>query len=507
MAGVQAGNQGLEPRCRKNHCKAILSMKFKSDEIELERKDPSTPLYQQVKSLLRRKVIEGPLEPGDQIPTEHELCDAFSISRTPVRQALKELVNEGVLSRQQGSGTFVADPNGQKVSLEALITEKQWAPPLNRALEKYNVRSERNSVSLETEILGRPHFYERIISAIGRGEAPDLALMDSAWVTEFAAYHFIEPFDRLDGDWAQDLKNQLLEPFVERNSYGGQLYAFQPEANVSLLWYREDVFEELGLEPPRTWSQLLEVGDSLKENGWDYPLAFAGGTSAGETTTYQLLPFIWAAGGRVIRDGDVELGKKAVRAVAFLTDLVHEHELASPEVTDYSWDTPVKLFAGGDVAMAIGGSYEKNRLLQYEISEHSDFWGNIGWVPLPGPGKGNQSATAGGMVYVVLRQADHPTVAAEVLQEIMEPESVLVFCEENDRVPTTRGALEALDPDKTHFSHRVASMLDYAHAPPGHVQYAGISEQLQLMFERAILQQASPARSVEKASEVISAFN
>lgn len=51
---------------------------------------------------------EGKLQPGDMIPTEFELCDIFGISRTTVRQALTELVNENKFYRVKGRGTFVA---------------------------------------------------------------------------------------------------------------------------------------------------------------------------------------------------------------------------------------------------------------------------------------------------------------------------------------------------------------------------------------------------------------
>ncbi len=474
---------------------------------DLERGDSSPPLYRQLKSILLESIFRGDLNPGEQLPTEHRLCELFSISRTPVRQALKELVNEGVLSRRQGSGTFVSAVGAPIVELNAMVTESDWAPPLNRAVKRYNEGAGGAAVTLDVEIPGRPHFYERIISTVGRGEAPDLALMDSAWVSEFAAYHFIESFDSLDPDWTDELRRQLLDPFVERNCYRGEIYALQPEANVSLLWYRRDVFEGLDLSPPTSWSELVEVGLALKKNGWKRPLAFAGGTAAGETTTYQLLPFIWSAGGEVLKDGEVALEDGGVKAVSFLADLVHRHGVAPQEVYDYNWDTPIELFARGDVPMTFGGSYEKKRLLSDESWDHRDFWDKVGWTPLPGPALRSRSATAGGMVYVVLRQAEHPRIAAAILKEVMGPGSVLRFCSENDRIPTTRRALAALSPEEGKFSHEISSILDHARTPPGHVQYASVSEQIQLMLERAILRQMTPSESVKKAAEVIRALS
>jgi GntR family transcriptional regulator len=66
------------------------------------------PLYYQFKNILIDMMKSGRLQPGDMIPTEFELCDIFGISRTTVRQALTELVNEGKFYRVKGRGTFVS---------------------------------------------------------------------------------------------------------------------------------------------------------------------------------------------------------------------------------------------------------------------------------------------------------------------------------------------------------------------------------------------------------------
>jgi len=478
---------------------------FSADK-ELNKGKDASPLYLQLKSVIKEVISEGTLQPGEQIPTEHQLCQEFDISRTPVRQALQELVTEGVLTRQQGSGTFVSHGPFEEVSLSALITEKQWKAPLLEAVRKHNEKNTAPPVTLDTEILGRPHFRERFLTYIGQGEAPDLALIDSAWVTEFAAYRFIEPLDELEGDWLEDIKEQLLQPFLTRNQYDGKLFALQPEANVSLLWYRKDLFNRLGLEPPASWPELIDTSKKLKREGWEYPLAFVGGTAAGETTTYQLLPLVWSAGGDIFKNHEVGLQDGGVRAVRLLKELVLNHRVAPPNTHEFSWDEPARLLAEGEVAMSFGGSYEKKSLLQKAGWSEKEFREKVGWTPLPGPKRGEEAATTGGMTYVVPRQAEHPRLSMDILKEVVKPDSIIRFCRENDRIPTTRGAIDTLDPSGSSFSQRITNLLSHAHAPPGLVQYANISEQLQLMLERVLTRQMSPEKSVQKASEVIEAL-
>lgn len=66
------------------------------------------PIYYQIEEGMKELIEQGSLKPGDMIPSERELCEAYGISRMTVRQAVNNLVNDGYLVRQQGRGTFVA---------------------------------------------------------------------------------------------------------------------------------------------------------------------------------------------------------------------------------------------------------------------------------------------------------------------------------------------------------------------------------------------------------------
>lgn len=70
---------------------------------------PDEPLYVRLKVSLRN-LIRTELRPGDQLPSESELCTQYQVSRITVRQALGALENEGAIERRQGIGTFVAAP-------------------------------------------------------------------------------------------------------------------------------------------------------------------------------------------------------------------------------------------------------------------------------------------------------------------------------------------------------------------------------------------------------------
>jgi GntR family transcriptional regulator len=67
------------------------------------------PLYQQLRSILSARLRHGDWKPNDKLPTEDELAVQFGVSKATVRQALRDLTQAGLLRREQGRGTFVAD--------------------------------------------------------------------------------------------------------------------------------------------------------------------------------------------------------------------------------------------------------------------------------------------------------------------------------------------------------------------------------------------------------------
>ncbi|MGD2163531.1 MAG: GntR family transcriptional regulator [Anaerolineales bacterium] len=80
-------------------------------------RDASIPYYVQLEEALVEEIETGRWKPGDQLPPEQELCNLFGVSRTVVRQALQQLEFEGMVLRERGRGTFVAEPKISSTSL------------------------------------------------------------------------------------------------------------------------------------------------------------------------------------------------------------------------------------------------------------------------------------------------------------------------------------------------------------------------------------------------------
>ena len=97
------------------------------------------PLYYQLKTLVLEEIESGAFPVDAMIPTENELSDMFGISRTTVRQAITELVQEGRLYRVKSKGTFVMRP---KIHQDFI-----------RRLESYNASILRTGRTPDTKLL------------------------------------------------------------------------------------------------------------------------------------------------------------------------------------------------------------------------------------------------------------------------------------------------------------------------------------------------------------------
>lgn len=75
-----------------------------------ERPQGSLPLYVQIAESLLNRIESGDLAPGDRLPPERDLSERLGVNRMTVRRALRNLEDQGLLSRRQGDGTYVAEP-------------------------------------------------------------------------------------------------------------------------------------------------------------------------------------------------------------------------------------------------------------------------------------------------------------------------------------------------------------------------------------------------------------
>lgn len=192
----------------------------------------AVPLYIQIASALRHRIETGYWQPRQKISTLEELEREFEVARVTVRLAIELLESEGLVHRQQGRGTFVADT----------VQSKHW------------LRLETSWESLISPIKGN---VPKIIKVDNPPPAPTLAEDDGALANE---YVFLRSLQLKD-----DTPYAIVSLHLEREIYDSEPDAFLTHTALPVLATRTDVDIErahqtlvIGTASPETAS-LLQV--------------------------------------------------------------------------------------------------------------------------------------------------------------------------------------------------------------------------------------------------------
>lgn len=473
--------------------------------------DPASPipLYYQLKLLLQAQIEKGQLQPGDKIPTEAELCAQYEISRTPVRQAVLALTREGLLTRTVGRGTFVAPRPQDVTTLRVAVSDERWQWPLAEAARLWNEAHAPARIELHFQTVPLAELHDHLSLAVAQGRAPDISVLDSVWVAEFAHRRYLYAVAEIDEAWAAKARGDFYPALLQANSYRGQLYAVPTNADTTVLWYRRDFLKAEGCSPPQTWDDLLAVARHFRKANVrsryglsEYPLIFAGGQAAGETTTYQLLPFLWSNGAKMVSDKRIVLDSPATRrALSFLRDLVQEEEVVDPRVTEIAWDGPCRAFARGEVVLAFGGTYENYHIQTATGWDGTAFAERVGFVPLPAGPQGVPATLVGGMTYGIYRQTERAQEALALLKLALTPAILKPYSLQTGQNPANRPVLEAIQPAEGDFLGGAARLLTQAGSRPTLPAYDLISRQFQEMVALCLSGKLSVGRAVSRAAE------
>jgi multiple sugar transport system substrate-binding protein len=468
--------------------------------------DPSQPIpiYYQLKTLILEDIASGRYQPGDRIPTEVELCAQYEISRTPVRRALAELADEGVIFRHRRRGTFV-NPHwvprpSDDGEIRALVSEPVLAAHIAATVA--------DGFDVNVATVDYTDLHRTLIRAVAEGRAPDLAVIDEVWISEFADNEFLLPLDELDRDWVEsEYMRDFVPTFVQDRVFHGQVYAVPEEINVSGLWCSRPYLAAAGMEPPRSWEELVAVASATQQvmaGRGDHAVVMPGGHIAGETTTYCLLAVLASNGVTVIDDG-IRLDSAAcVEALRLLRSLIDEG-LMSGDVVTFEWNRAPKLLGTGRAALAFGGSYEAATIAAAAGISLADVWDEFVFVPVPAGPRGAPATVAGGMAYVIFRQSADPARAMHLLRHLVATERLAARATGLPTIPARLSAVDLVSPTSP-FVAETASLLGPATTRPGLRSYFMVSAQLQTMLEAVLTGRHRPAAAVERTADIIAAI-
>lgn len=238
----------------------------------------------------------------------------------------------------------------------------------------------------------------------GRGRF-DVLNIDVAWTSEFAAAGWISPLER-----DRFPLDTFLQPVVDTATFDGRLYAVPYVTNAGLLYYRKDILDREGEEPPRTWAELARQARTIAPKyGLD---GYAGQFLPYEGLTVNVTEAVHSAGGSILRDDGarVTVDSEAARAgLRFLADGVRDGWI-SRDALGYKEEESRQAFQDGRLLFLRNWPY----VYADASADGSKIAGRFGAVPLPGR-DGPGTSVLGGSNLAVGSNSRHQASAADLI--------------------------------------------------------------------------------------------
>ncbi len=212
-------------------------------------------------------------------------------------------------------------------------------------------------------------------------------------------------------DWSE---SKDTDPTAKQSvTVDGKIYGAPYFVGVRALYYRTDIFDDLGLEVPKTQEELISTAKEIRQAKPDlYGLAVGG------AYTYGAMPFIWSNGGEIAEGKggsyastiDSAAAQKGIKAY---TSLFGDDNCPAAKCAGMGGNDTVTAFASGKAAMAIGGDFS------HAAIEAGKVKGKYKVVPLPGVKSGEIApAFAGGNNLGVLKSTTHRTLAVDLMEQL-----------------------------------------------------------------------------------------
>ncbi len=155
-----------------------------------------SPLYLQVYRMIADDIAAGVLKPGDRLPAERDLCQKLGVSRTTVRRAFAELIQNGLIVSSVGLGAFVAggeslaEPPNMLMSFSELGASRGFTPSAE-VLEQELRQADLDQAELFSIVPGAELFWLRRLRLLdGLPVALDEALIPTVLVPDIAQHDY-----------------------------------------------------------------------------------------------------------------------------------------------------------------------------------------------------------------------------------------------------------------------------------------------------------------------------
>lgn len=379
-----------------------------------------------------------------------------------------------------GQGEAIDDsPATGTIDVWAMGTEGEMLGDFVEDFRKANPDAEVNVTAVPWEAA-----HDKIANAIAAGETPDVSLIGTTWMGEFAEAGGLDPTPEGLVDESDFFEGAWGSTVVGDTSYGVPWYV-----ETRVLYYRTDLAEKAGWsEAPKTWDELKTFAQDLESKaGVEYGINL----QPGQTGSWQtVLPFAWSNGATVTNEAGTEYtidSPEMVEALDYYKTFFDEG-LSPTRVLD-----PGELesgFADGTFGSFISGPWHTGLVEDAGVTQDK-----YAVAPLPGTESAPGTSFVGGGDLAVFKDSDNRESAWKLVRWLSQPDVQQDWYTTIGDLPAVEAAWEsgeiADDPQLSVFG----TQLGNAKAPPAVPTW----EQVAAVIDRDVEQAVKGATPVEEA--------
>ena len=263
----------------------------------------------------------------------------------------------------------------------------------------------------------------------------DLATVMDVWIPPLIGNYF--------GPIGADLKKRGVDlgrypkAFLATSLYKNDVYGLPSRCHIQLLFYRKDIFGELGISVPKTWEDVVTAGLKVQEKTKLSGISIPYGRLAGQNLMIWY-NFLWGAGSDVFDENMKPMFNNAagLKATQDYVDLLLKHKLCPPGATSFNEGDATTSMVQGNSAMNPCWWHIYNRFAMKDAPVGLD---KLGFTPLPTYAGAEPTTYTNTWIYGVNKNSKVRGAAIEFLDWISAPgieRSILVDPAENDVVAT-----------------------------------------------------------------------
>jgi len=307
-----------------------------------------------------------------------------------------------------------------QTSLRVFVSSQHRPDVWRKAFDMYEAKNPNVKVTIETggnTSEAQAQYLNTVMTA--KDTSLDVMILDVIRPAQYAAAGWTVPFNEALGKDADAFMKRYLPAYAEANSVDGKIVALPAFADAMFLYYRKDLLEKHGIQPPKTWDELVAASKKVMgaENDPNLQgLSFQGKAIEGAVCTF-LLPY-WSMGKQLVSNGKLTFDKDAaVKSLALWKGFV-DQGVAKKNIAEVATDDTRKEFQAGNVLFAVNWSYAWG---QFQGGE-SAVKDKVGVVKLPAVQGGESASCLGGWEWGVSAYSNNKSEAQKFVQYLSSPE-------------------------------------------------------------------------------------